>query len=139
MSDTEGPDFMAEEADLYGKMSRAAVAAWKFFSMFRVEIDEANPAAPATVFFGKDINNKVQITLAKQVQKYCKEMRRLIRSCPRGGSAAASILQRKIYWFMTMALEHGVFTTVQHRFIWSYVNIVWDEVETEIKYTPDSD
>ncbi len=139
MSDTEGPDFIAEEAELYGKMSRAAVAAWKLFSMFRVEIDETNPAAPATVLFGKDTSNKVPPALAKQVQKYCKEMRRMIRSCPRGGSAAAKILHRKIYWFMTMALEHSVFTIQQHKYIWSYVNIVWDEVESEISYIPDSD
>lgn len=137
MSDTEATDFIAEEQDVYGKMSRAAAAAWKFFSLFRFEdvpSDSDAPSQHTIVWFGKQTCAKVPVPLAKQVQKYCKEVRRVIRSCPQTNSTAASILQRKVFWFMTMLLEHGVFTTPQYTFIKGYVRIVWDEIENEITY-----
>jgi hypothetical protein len=141
MADTEVPDFIAEEQDTYGKMSRAAAAAYKFFTLFRFEdISSGDSDATtsstqsATIWFGKQTCAKVPTPLAKQVQKYCKEMRRFIRSCPQTNSAAASILQRKVFWFMTMLLEHGVFTTPQYTFIKGYVRIVWEEIENEITY-----
>ena len=137
MSDTEAPDFIAEEQDTYGKMSRAAAAAYKFFTLFRFEdIGGGEDSQPThvMVWFGKQTCAKVPAPLAKQVQKYCKEMRRFIRSCPQTNSAAASILQRKVFWFMTMLLEHGVFTLPQYTFIKGYVRIVWEEIENEITY-----
>ncbi len=134
MSDTEGPDFLAEEADVYGKMSRAAAAAWKFFSLFKFEAQDDETATHITVTFGKQISAKVPAPLAKQVQKYCKEARKCIRSCPQTNSAAASILQRKVFWFMTMLLEHGVFSVPHYTFIKGYVRLVWDEIENEITY-----
>ncbi len=134
MSDAEGPDFIAEEADFYGKMSRAAAAAYKFFTLFRFEEISSGEDAATMVRFGKQTCALVPAPLAKQVQKYCKEMRRFIRSCPQTNSAAASILQRKIFWFMSMLLEHGVFTLPQYTFIKGYVRIVWEEIENEITY-----
>ena len=129
---TEAPvDFAAEEEALYELCNRGAVAVYKFFELFTVKLPDTNdPSAMATVSFGKTIeDDEVDRVVAKQVRSYVKEMKRAIRASPKDYSGKEG--RRKIYWFLTMLFQHGVFAANQQSKIMTYAQFVFHESKEE--------
>jgi len=106
MTSQQAPiDFQAEENELYDICTTANVAVYKWFDLIKVELGEG---PMATVHFGKSFeDDEVPKEVAKQIRTYVKEQKRAIRENPRGFSSEEG--RRKIYWLLTMLLEHGVF------------------------------
>ena len=99
-------DFQAEENELYDICTTANVAVYKWFDLIKVDLPEGSPTA--TVHFGKSFeDDEVPKEVAKQIRTYVKEQKRTIRENPRGFSAEEG--RQKIFWLLTMFLEHGIF------------------------------
>jgi hypothetical protein len=132
MSNEHPPvDFAAEEEALYELCNRAAVAVYKFFELFTVKLPDTNdPSAMASVNFGKTIeDDEVDRVVAKQVRAYVKEMKRTIRASPKDYKAEEG--RRKIFWFLTMLFQHGVFAANQQSKIMTYAQFVFHESKEE--------
>lgn len=124
-------DFAAEEAALYELCNRGAVAVYKFFDLFTVKLPETNdPAALATVRFGKTIeDDEVDRDVAKQLRTYVKEMKRTIQKNPKDFKSEEG--RQKIFWFLTMLFQHGVFAANQQSKIMTYAQFVFHESKEE--------
>ena len=122
-------DFRAEETELYDICNRAAVAVYKFFDMIRVEIPDEK-ASTATIKFGKSYeDDEVPIAIAKQVKSYAREQKKTIRDNPRGFTAEEG--RQKVFWFVTMMLEHGLFSPSHQNKIMTYGSFVFHETKEE--------
>jgi hypothetical protein len=103
-------DFAGEEQELYSICSAPVVALYKFFDMFRVELGDDSQKL-ATVYFGKSFeDDEVPKELAKQIRFYVKEQKRELRANPIGYDPQEG--RKKVFWLMTMLLEHGLFSHV---------------------------
>ncbi len=123
-------DFRLEEETAYETFNRAAAAVYKFFDMFRVEIPEDKFAQSATVHFGKSYeDDEVPTQVAKQVRAYVKEQKRAIRENPMGYESAEG--RRKVFWFLTMMQEHGIFSPSHQGKIMTYAQYVFHETKEE--------
>lgn len=128
---TQAPvDFVFEETEFYDNLPRAAVAVYKFFDLFRVEMGDKDAAASATVYFGKSYeDDEVPRELAKQVKSYVKDQKRAIRDAGRGYTAEEG--RRKIFWFLTMLFQHGIFGPREQSKIMTYAQFVFHETKEE--------
>ncbi len=124
-------DFAAEEEALYELCNRGAVAIYKFFELFTVKLPDSNdPSALATVRFGKTIeDDEVERDVAKQVRAYVKDMKRVIRASPKEYDVEEG--RRKIFWFLTMMFQHGVFAANQQSKIMTYAQFVFHETKED--------
>ena len=99
-------EFQAEETELYDLCTSATVAVYKWFDLIKVELPEGSQTA--TVHFGKSFeDDQVPKEVAKEIRAYVKEQKRTIRENPRGFGPEEG--RRKIFWLLTMFLQHGVF------------------------------
>ena len=107
MASQQSPiDFQAEETELYDICTTSNVAVYKWFDLIKVDLQEGSPTA--TVCFGQAFqDDQVSKEVAKQIRSYVKEQKRAIRENPRGFSPEEG--RRKIFWLLTMFLQHGVF------------------------------
>jgi hypothetical protein len=122
-------DFTAEENEMYDALPRAAVAVYKFFDLFKVDASDEK-AALVTVSFGKAyVDDEVPRDIAKQVRSYVKDQKRAIRQSAHGFSAEEG--RRKIYWLLTMLLQHGVFSDSGIGRIQTYAQFVFHETKEE--------
>jgi hypothetical protein len=123
------PDFVAEENDFYDNLPRAAVAIYKFFDLFKVDMSDEK-ATTVEVAFGKAyMDEEVPRDVAKQIRNYVKEQKRKIRQEAQGYSAEEG--RRKIYWLLTMLLQYGVFSDSGIGRIQSYAQFVFHETKEE--------
>lgn len=131
MSSEAPVDFAAEEAALYELCNRGAVAVYKFFDLFTVKLPDTNdPTVLATVRFGKTIEDEeVERDVAKQVRAYVKEIKRTIQKNPKDFKSEEG--RKKIYWFLTMLFQHGVFAANQQSKIMTYAQFVFHESKEE--------
>jgi hypothetical protein len=130
MSNQPPLDFRLEEETAYELFNRAAVAIYKFFDMFRVEISEDKSSQSATVWFGKSYeDDEVPVLVAKQVRAYVKDQKRAIRENPMGYDGAEG--RRKIFWLLTMIQEHGIFSPSHQGKIMTYAQYVFHETKEE--------
>jgi len=99
-------DFQAEENELYDLCTTANVAVYKWFDLIKVDLGEGSPTA--TVYFGQAFqDDQVSKEVAKQIRSYVKDQKRAIRENPRGFAPEEG--RRKIFWLLTMFLQHGIF------------------------------
>lgn len=120
-------DFIGEERDVWENCSTAAGATFKFFDQIRVEFgDDSSPYA--SVHFGKSYEDDcVEREIAKQVRAYVKEQKRWIRENAKG--ADPEELRKKVFWMITMLLEHGIFSPSHQSKIQIYAQFVWDSTK----------
>lgn len=123
------PDFIAEENEFYDTLPRFAVAIYKFFDLFKVDLaDEKSPTG--LVFFGKAYTDEdVPRDVAKQIRTYVKEQKKAIRQAGHGYSAEEG--RQKIYWLLTMLLQYGVFKDSGIGRIHTYAQFVFHETKEE--------
>ena len=109
MSNHQKPiDFIGEENELYDTCSISNAAVYKWFDMIRVEFSSDESQKTATVYFGKMLEDTVvPKDIAKQIRSYVKEQKKAIRENPRGFTAEEG--RKKVFWLLTMFIEHGVF------------------------------
>jgi hypothetical protein len=107
MSSQQPPiDFQAEETELYELCTTSNAAVYKWFDLIKVDLQEGS--LKASVYFGKAFeDDEVPKEVAKQIRSYVKDQKRAIRENPRGFSPEEG--RRKIFWLLTMFLQHGVF------------------------------
>ena len=130
MSNQPPLDFRLEEESAYETFNRAAVAIYKFFDMFRVEISEDKANQRVSIWFGKSYeDDEVSIQVAKQVRTYVKDQKKAIRENSHGYDAAEG--RRKIFWLLTMMQEHGVFSPSHQGKIMTYAQYVFHETKEE--------
>lgn len=124
-------DMTTEEQELYDICTRANVAIYKFFDLFTFELpDEKSGSQMATVRFGKTIeDDEVPRDVAKQLRHYIKEQKRAIRDNPRGYGAEEG--RQKIFWVLTMLLQHGVFSPSYYNKVSTYAQFVFHESKEE--------
>jgi hypothetical protein len=127
MSQQQQPtDIRTEETILYDTCTRQAAAIFKFFDMIRVELGEET----ATVRFGKSYEDEeVPVPLAKQIRSYVKDQKREIRDNPRAYTADEG--RQKIFWILSMFLEHGVFSPSHQSKIMTYASFVFHETKED--------
>jgi len=119
-------DFVAEETELYSTCTHANVEIYKWFSMFQVECNK--DASKATVRFGKLCEDtEVPIEVAIEVKKYVKEQRRAIRTNPKGYTPQEG--RQKIFWLLTMFIQHGVFADAGFGKVQLYATFVYCQTE----------
>lgn len=122
-------DFQAEETELYDICTRSAAAVYKFFSMFHVEFD-GEKATEASVKFGKSYeDDEVPVLIAKQIRSYTREQRKEIKANPRGLSPDEC--RKRVFWLITMLLEHGVFSPSEQNKIMTYGSFVFHETKED--------
>ena len=101
-------DFLAEENELYDLCTGPNAAVYKWFDLIRVEFSSDETQKTATVQFGKLAEDTtVPIALAKQIRTYVKTQKKAIRENPRGFTPEEG--RQKIFWLLTMFVEHGIF------------------------------
>lgn len=123
------PDFAAEENEAYDALPRAAVAIYKFFDLFKVDMSDEK-ATTVTVNFGKAyVDEEVSRDVAKQIRSYVKEQKRAIRQAAHGYSAEEG--RRRIFWLLTMLLQYGVFSDSGIGRIQTYAQFVFHETKEE--------
>jgi len=121
-------DFAAEEEELYSLCSGPVAAIYKFFDMFRVELGDESQKL-ATIHFGKSFHDdEVPKELAKQVRSYVKEQKRSLRENPIGYDPQEG--RRKLFWLLTMLLEHGIFTHVMGK-IQTYATFIYCQTKDD--------
>jgi hypothetical protein len=126
---TEPVDFRVEETTLYDVCTRSSAAIFKFFDMFRVEFGDEK-AATATVQFGKSYeDDEVPTVLAKQIRSYAREQKKAIRDNPHGYTAEEG--RQKIFWLISMLLQHGIFSPSEQNKIMTYGSFVFHETKEE--------
>jgi hypothetical protein len=117
-------DIKSEEAELYATCSRQAAAVYKFFTMIQVEFPEDKKTA--TIRFGKSYeDDEVDPVLAKQIRSYLKDQRKAVHANPKEYSAEEG--RQKIFWLITMFIEHGIFSPSQQSKIMTYGSFVFHE------------
>lgn len=122
-------DFRSEEAGLYDVCTRSSAAVFKFFDMFRVEFGDEK-ATTATVCFGKSYeDDEVPVALAKQIRSYTREQKKTIRDNPRGFTGEEG--RQKIFWLISMIIQHGVFSPSEQNRIMTYGSFVFHETKEE--------
>jgi hypothetical protein len=127
-SNTLPIDFRAEEAELYEICNRAAAAVYKFFCMFQVEIEEG--ATNGVVKFGKSYeDDEVPVAIAKQIKAYVREQKKEIKGNPKGYTAEEG--RRKVFWLISMLLEHGIFCPSHQTKIMTYGSFVFHETKDD--------
>jgi hypothetical protein len=125
--DQRNGDFAAEEKELYEMCSREAAVTLKFFSLFKVETSK--DSSLATVYFGDGcIDRDIELDIAKQIKSYIKSVKKMIIENPKG--LHQGLLRRKMFWFVTKLLEHGVFGN-QFARINNYLFYAWDETKDD--------
>jgi len=103
-------DIAAEEQELYSICSGPVVALYKFFDMVHVDLGDEHEQF-ATISFGKSFeDSEVPKELAKQIRTYVKEQKRELRANPFGYDPQTG--RQKVFWLLTMFLEHGLFNRV---------------------------
>jgi hypothetical protein len=126
---TEQVDFRAEETGLYDVCTRSSAAIFKFFDMFRVEFGDEK-ASVATVYFGKSYeDDEVPVTLAKQIRSYAREQKKAIRDNPHGFTGEEG--RQKIFWLISMLIQHGVFSSSAQSKIMTYGSFVFHETKED--------
>lgn len=122
-------DIRTEESILYDICTRQAAAIFKFFDMIRIELGD-DKAQTATVRFGKSYEDEeVPVALAKQIRSYVKDQKREIRDNPRAYTAEEG--RQKIFWIISMFLEHGIFSPSHQSKIMTYASFVFHETKED--------
>jgi len=123
-------EFQAEENELYTICAPHNVAVYKWFDMIRIELSNDDSQKLATVHFGKTYEDgEVPISIAKQIRSYVKEQKRQIRDNPRGYTSEEG--RQRIFWLLTMFLEHGVFTGCGIGKIQTYTMFVFSQTRED--------
>lgn len=126
---TEQVDFRAEETGLYDVCTRSSAAIFKFFDMFRVEFGDEK-ATTATVYFGKSYeDDEVPVAIAKQIRSYTREQKKVIRDNPHGFTGEEG--RQKIFWLISMIIQHGVFSSSAQSKIMTYGSFVFHETKED--------
>jgi hypothetical protein len=126
---TETVDIRAEETGLYDVCTRSSAAIFKFFDMFRVEFGDEK-ATTATVYFGKSYeDDEVPVALAKQIRSYAREQKKAIRDNPHGFTGEEG--RQKIFWLISMLIQHGVFSSSAQSKIMTYGSFVFHETKED--------
>jgi hypothetical protein len=121
-------DIKSEESELYRTCSRQAAAIYKFFTMVQVEFPEDKKTA--IVKFGKSYeDDEVDVVIAKQIRSYLKDQRKAVHANPKGYSVTQG--RQKIFWLITMFIEHGIFSPSEQSKIMTYGSFVFHETKEE--------
>lgn len=121
-------DIKSEETELYATCSRQSAAIYKFFTMIQVEFPEDKKMA--TIKFGKSFeDDEVDPVLAKQIRSYLKDQRKAVHANPKGYSITEG--RQKIFWLITMFIEHGIFSASEQSKIMTYGSFVFHETREE--------
>ncbi len=123
-------DFRAEETELYDICTRANAAIFKFFDMIRVEFSDEEQHT-AIVRFGKSYeDDDVPVLIAKQIRSYVKDQKKAIRDNPIGFTAEEG--RQKIFWIISMFIQHGVFSPSVQNKIMTYGSFVFHETKEDV-------
>ena len=107
--------------------SREAAVTFKFFSLFKVDTNKGTDTA--SVYFGEGcVDRNISVEVAKEIKSYVKSVKKMILDNPKGLHQA--VLRRKMFWFVTKLLEHGVFGN-QFARINNYLFYAWDETKDD--------
>lgn len=122
-------DIRTEETILYDTCPRHAAAIFKFFDMIRIETGDEK-AQTATIRFGKSYEDEeVPVSLARQIRSYVKDQKRKIRDAPHAYTAEEG--RQKIFWILSMFIEHGVFSPSEQSKIMTYGSFVFHETKED--------
>lgn len=122
---------MDHDDEAYEGVSRAAGAGLSFFGMVTVDLGDGL----CTVSFGKSyVDEEVPVQQATIMKQFVKETRRWLRAhadkeTTEDGRSVASIVRRKIFWFVTECIQEGIFTVMQQGKIMTYATFCFHETK----------
>lgn len=117
----------------YEGVSRAAGAGLSFFAMVSVKLEEDE----AEVSFGKSyVDDEVPVPVAARLKQFVRETRRWLREhadreTTEDGRSVASLVRRKMFWFVTECFQEGIFTAVQQGKIMTYATFCFHETKED--------
>jgi hypothetical protein len=96
-----------EEQEVYTTFKRPVATGINFFSFFAAEIDEEEPLA--TIKYTDSLCDKtVPREKAHALADYVKHTLRELR---KGKLTESTLIQRRMYWFLSKLMEYNVFPT----------------------------